>query len=277
MKPRHPGWLPLSVFRSFLWHRPLILRLAAREIAARYRGSLFGVLWAVAVPLMMLAVYSFVFGVVFGARWGEAARAAAAGTEFPVVLFAGLVLFWMLSESVLRAPTLIRENVVYVKKIVFPIHVLPWVPVLSALFNAGIGLLVLLGARWLLIGPPPPTFALAPLVVAPLILMVMGVMWVFASVGMYVRDLGHVAGVMVSALMFLSPIFYPAEAVPEAFRPFLALSPLTLPVEQLRAVAVWGEMPDWTGLGLYSLVAWAVAWAGLSWFLKVQKGFADAA
>ncbi|MBF0373597.1 MAG: ABC transporter permease [Alphaproteobacteria bacterium] len=271
MKIRHPGWLPLAPFNTFLWHRPLILRLAAREVAARYRGSLMGALWAVAVPLMMLTVYSFVFGVVFRARWSGTSDAK----EFPVVLFAGLVCFWMFSESATRAPSLIRENAVYVKKIVFPVYVLPWVPMLSALFNAAIGLGILVAGRWVLVGPPPVTTLFAPLILLPLALMTMGIAWVFASIGMYVRDLGHIVGVLVSAMMFLSPIFYPPEAVPEAFRQFLQFSPLTVPVEQLRAVVVWGNAPDWTALGLYSLAAWAVAWAGLSWFLKTQKGFAD--
>lgn len=271
---RRPGWGLQSVATSLWQHRRLVFQLAGREIRARYRGSLFGGLWAVIVPLFLLAVYSFVFGVVFQARWGvpDTAHAEAA---FPVVLFAGLAMFWMFSEAVGRAPGLVRENTAFVKKIVFPVHVLPWVPVLTALFNGVISLVILIGGRWVLMGPPPLTTLLLPLVVAPFVVMTMGVMWLFSSVGMYMRDLGHVVGVLIAGLLFLSPIFYPAEAVPEAVRIWMYVNPLTFVVEQIRALVIWGELPDWQGLGLYLAASWGFAWLALQWFLRTEKGFAD--
>lgn len=265
---------PSSVFASFWRNRTLIARLTRRDVEARYRGSLLGLLWSLAVPLFMLMVYTFVFGVVMKARW-SAANAEAGHGEFAVVLFAGLMLFGLFSEVIGRAPGLVLENETYVTKIVFPVYVLPWIALGRGLFNLVISLALLVAAQAVVMGPPPVTALLFPLVLAPFVLLVMGLAWFLASLGVFIRDIGHFLAVALSSLMFLSPIFYPLSALPEELRPWLFLNPLTFVVEQSRAVLLWGRLPDWQGLGLYLLLGFACAWLGLQWFLRTQKAFAD--
>lgn len=254
-------------------HLTLALQLAGREIAARYRGSVLGILWALANPLLMLAVYTFVFGFVFKARWsmGESAD----GGEFALVLFSGLMLHAFLAECFIRAPGLVLENVNYVKRVVFPLHALVWVMVMVGLFQYGVSLLALLAGLLYVNGAIPWTIIFLPVVLVPLILMALGIGWLLASLGVYLRDIRHIMGIITTLLLFLSTIFYPAEALPELVRSYIYLNPLSFIVDQARAVMVWGRMPDWDGWMQYALVSVFVCMAGYMWFQKTRKGFAD--
>jgi len=263
---------PLAVFHSLFRHRQLILQLTKREVVGRYRGSYFGLLWSLINPLLMLAVYAFFFGVVFKARWGEG---VASKTDFALVLFAGLIVFNLFAECVSRAPGLILANVNYVKKVIFPLEILPWVAMGAALFHAAISMVVLTAMYAALYQSVPWTIVFLPIVLFPFLLMVMGLSWFLASVGVFVRDIGQLIGMVVTSLLFLSPIFFPITALDAGLRPYLYLSPLTLIVEQVRAVLIWGQVPEWRSLTLYTLVSLVVAWLGLIWFQKTRKGFAD--
>lgn len=267
-----PKFGPLAVFTGFWGHRRLILRLARREIEAGYRGSFLGLLWLVLRPLLLLAVFTFVFSVVFQARWQVPVGGKG---HFALLLFAGLIVFNIFAECVNRAPGLILENPTYVKKVVFPLEVLPWVSLIGALFNALMSLGVLLVIYVFLLGIPPWTAVLIPVVVFPLVLLIMGLSWFLASVGVFIRDLRQIIGVITMMFLFLSPIFYPITALPEGLRQFIFLSPLTLILEETRAVLFWGALPDWRLWVAYTLIAWLVAWLGLAWFAKTRKGFAD--
>jgi lipopolysaccharide transport system permease protein len=259
----------------------LILTLVRREIAGRYRGSVLGMLWSLLTPLFMLAVYTFVFGVVLRARWesvgaGGAPTAAQPTTaEFAIILFAGLIVFQLFSEVVLRAPTLILANANYVKKVVFPLQILPVVALGSALFHAAVSLVVLLGFMLAVYGAVPPTALLLPIVIVPLCVMTVGIAWFLAALGVYYRDIGQILGTLVTALMFLSPIFFPLSALPDWIRGWIAINPISLPVEQVRALLIFGGPPDLGGLAVYTAVAFAVAVLGYAWFQKTRKGFAD--
>lgn len=266
---------PLPVLGSLTDNWTLIVRMARRDIETRYRGSFLGTAWTVLVPLVMLAVYTFVFGTVLRLRWGESASRSDSPAEFAIVLFSGLILFWTFAEVVSRAPNLVRENVTYVTKIVFPLHVLPWVATVTGLFNLAVSMVILLIGQTLVLGPPPPTALLAPLVLLPYVLMIMGLSWLFASVGMFVRDLHQVVTVSMSALMFLSPVFYPLDTVNQDVRWLFYLNPLTFIIQQFREVMLWGRLPDWWGLAAYAGIALLGAWLGLLWFEKTRKGFAD--
>ena len=256
-----------------LWrHRRLVQVLVQREVIGRYRGSALGLLWSFFNPVFMLVVYTFVFSVVFKARWNVGSESK---TEFALVLFAGLIMFNLFSECINRAPGLILSNVNYVKKVVFPLEILPWVVLGSAMFHALISLLVWLMAYGVLFGVPHPTVLLLPLIVLPLVLLVMGVSWGLASLGVYLRDVSQFIGMLTSVLMFLTPIFYPVNSLPEKYRPFLLANPLTPAVEMTRDVLFWGRVPDLAMLGLYALGTLLVAWLGFAWFQKTRKGFAD--
>lgn len=253
-------------------HRGLVTRLARREIEARYRGSLLGLAWSVATPLLMLAVYTFVFSVVFKARWGTGSERKG---EFALILFSGLVTFGLFSECINRAPGMILESTSYVKKVVFPLETLAWVALLGALFNTAIGVLILLAGHLLLGVPPPLTSLLLPVLLVPLCLLVLGVTWFLSSVGVFLRDIRLIVPILTTVLLFVSPIFFPASAVPEPYRSILSLNPLAPTVESVRAALFFGRGPDWGSWTLSLGLSIAVCWLGFTWFANTRKGFAD--
>jgi lipopolysaccharide transport system permease protein len=256
-----------------LWrHRELIKVLVQREVVGRYRGSILGIFWSFFHPMFMLGVYTFVFSVVFQARWGQTGGSRA---EFALILFAGLIIFNFFAECINRAPGLILSNPNYVKKVVFPLEILPWVAVGSALFHGLISLLVWLIFYVLLFGIPHPALLLSPLVALPLIVLTIGLSWLLASLGVYIRDISQVIGILTTILMFLSPIFYPASALPEKLRSLLLLNPLAPALEQIRGILIWQTLPNWWHWSIYLFASAIVAWLGFAWFQKTRKGFAD--
>lgn len=264
---------PLAMVRSLRKHRALIGRMARRELVARYRGSFGGLLWAVITPIVMLGVYTFVFSVIFNARWGGVDDQNRA--QFAVVLYAGLLIHGLLAETLNAAPNLIAANTNYVKKVVFPLEVLPAVSLCTAFFQFLIGVAVLLVAGWLFNGVVPITAPLVVLVLIPLVLLTLGVAWFLAALGVYVRDVGQVTLVGTTILLFVSPVFFPVTAVPAAFRAIIYVNPLTFLIEQGRNVLIWGRAPDVPGLLAFSVGAFALAWLGYAWFQATRKGFAD--
>jgi lipopolysaccharide transport system permease protein len=248
--------------------------MTKREVAGRYKGSAFGLAWSFFNPVFMLVVYTFVFSEIFKSRWGGVGGDDSK-TQFAVVLFVGMIVLSLFSEVLNRAPGLILSNVNYVKKVVFPIEILPVIAMGAALFHSLISLGVLLAAFGLFNGYLHWTAVFTPLVLLPLIILTAGLAWMLASLGVFLRDVGQTIGIVTTVLMFLSPVFYPVTAVPERFRPFIMANPLTFIIEQAREVLIWGHLPNWLGLGVYTLAAFAIAWAGYMWFQKTRKGFAD--
>ncbi|MBU1275037.1 MAG: ABC transporter permease [Proteobacteria bacterium] len=273
MNPNAAQPTRISAMLQNLWrYRQLIALMTKREVAQRYRGSFMGLAWSFVIPIILLGVYTFIFSVVFKARWGVGGEDK---TVFAMVLFVGLIVHGFLAEVLNRAPTIILGNVNYVKKVVFPLEILPLVPIGTALFHCAISVFVLLLASLIINGSVHWTALLIPVVFLPFLVLIMGISWIIASVGVFLRDVGQVMGVVTMVMLFLAPVFYPVSALPEAYRPWILANPLSFIIEQARAVLIWGEMPNWLGLGAYSLVAIAVAWAGFAWFQKTRKGFAD--
>jgi len=260
------------VFGSLGRHRTLLWQLTLREVAGRYRGSLVGLLWSFFNPLLMLLVYTFVFSVVFRARWPGAEESR---LDFAILAFCGMIVHGLFAECVNRAPTLVLGNPNLVKKVVFPLEILPWSVLGSALFHAAVSLLVLLGFIVLARHALPWTVVLFPLVLAPYVLFIAGVSWWLASIGVYVRDVAHTTALATMVLLFLSPVFYPVSALPEGYRLLFHLNPLTFVIEQAREVLIFGRAPHWAGLAAYTVFGLAAAWAGLHWFQRTRKGFAD--
>ncbi len=267
-----PSPSPHAMVTSAWIHRRLILRLARREVAGRYRGTVAGALWSVLTPLLTVATYSFVFTQVFQPRWQ---LPEGAQVSIPLLLFSGVLLFGLFAEVVSRAPGLVLENVSYVKKVVFPLEILPWVSLLSALFNLGVGLSLMLAVYAVQFGPPPASVVLLPLVLLPLVLLSLGLGWLLAALGVYLRDLKLAVGILTGLLMFLSPIFYPVSALGEKARPFIMANPLTPVLEASKDVLFWGRFPDGTLLAVGLAVSLAVAWLGWACFQKLRGGFAD--
>lgn len=263
---------PLVLLNTLKTNRGLIYNLIKREVIGRYRGSIMGLLWSFFNPVLMLTVYTFVFSVIFKARWVGGTESK---TEFALVLFAGLMLFNLFAECLNRAPSLILGNVNYVKKVVFPLEILPFVAMGSAAFHLLISLFVWLAFYLIFFGVPQATIVLLPVLLIPFFLMTLGLSWFLASLGVYLRDVSQIIGVMMTALMFLSPIFYPIAALPEEYHLFMQISPLTFTVEQARDVMIWGKGLDWGAWAMYMLLAAIIAWFGFAWFQKTRKGFAD--
>lgn len=267
-----PTSLP-ALMRS-LWHnRQLIAQMTQREVVGRYKGSVMGLTWSFFNPVFMLAVYTFVFSVVFKSRWGVDGDESK--TQFAVVLFVGLIVQGLFAEVLNRAPGLILSNVNYVKKVVFPLEILPVIAMGAALFHSLISLGVLLSAFALFNGYLHWTVVLTPFILLPLLMLTIGLAWMLASLGVFLRDVGQTIGIITMVMMFLAPVFYPVTAVPEEFRSWIMANPLTFIIEQAREVLIWGRLPNWVGLGIYMLIAMVVAWAGYAWFQKTRKGFAD--
>ena len=263
---------PFALLQSLKTNRRLILNLTKREIIGRYRGSVMGLLWSFFNPVLMLAVYTFVFSMIFKARWTGGSDSKA---EFALVLFSGLMIFTLFSECINRAPSLVLGNVNYVKKVVFPLEILPIVTFGSAAFHFAASLLVWLIFYSTLFGIPHPSILLLPVMLLPLALMTLGFSWFLASLGVYLRDVTQIIGVATTVLMFLSPIFYPVDALPAQYRPFMQVNVLTYMIEQTRDLMIWGRGLHWATWVAYTLLSAIIAWLGFAWFQKTRNGFAD--
>jgi lipopolysaccharide transport system permease protein len=263
---------PFGFFQSGWRNRKLILRLAKREIEARYRGSLLGIFWTVLVPVIMLLVYGFTFTVVFQAKWEIPAGGKG---HFVLLLFSGLIIFNLFSECLNRAPGLLLQHASYIKKVVFPLEILPWVTLIVALFNAATSSVILAIVYAVLLGVPPITAVYLPLMLLPILFLSLGLTLFFSSVGVFVRDLQQLMGLITMVIMFLSPLFYPISALPERYRTYIKFSPISLAIEESRKVLFLGQSPDFVVWGIYLACSWLVAWVGFIWFMKTKKGFAD--
>jgi lipopolysaccharide transport system permease protein len=263
---------PFAFFVSAWKYRELVLPLTRRRISARYRGSFLGMSWAILTPLMLLAIYTFIFSIVFQSKWG---LESGNQTEFALVLFSGLILYSVFSDCVNEAPSLLVGNKLYIRQLVFPTEILAWTCVLGSLFNLAINSAILTIFYAIVMGPPPATLFLLPLIALPIVLMTLGAVWFLSSIGIFVQDLAQVVGLLTTALLFLSPIFYPASAVPESFQATYTLNPFVPILEMARDVIFSGELPAWQSLGKLFLGSWLFAWLGYIWFMKAKKGFAD--
>lgn len=263
-----------SMIISLRDNRSLIFQMTKRDILSKYKGSAIGVVWSLINPILMLMIYTLVFSVVFKARWGSAA-VDEPKTQFAVILFVGLIMHSFLAECLLRAPNLILQHSNYVKKVVFPLEILPIIVVLSAVFQSLISSAVLILAFFIFNGFVHWTIIFAPLVFLPLVILSLGLTWFLSSLGVYVRDIGQSIGIVVTVLIFLSPVFYPLSALPPEMQHIVLLNPLTYVIEQSRSVIVWGKLPDFLGLSIYSLVSLLITYFCYVWFQKTRKGFAD--
>lgn len=260
---------PIAVW---LGQRTLLIELTKREILGRYRGASFGLAWSLLSPFLMLGVYTMAFGYVLKARWPSAGNGAA---DFALLLFIGLIVHGLLAECMTRAPLLIAGNSNLVKKVVFPLEVLPWTLVLSALFHALANAVVYAVLALAMHGKLPVTLIALPLVLVPLTLVALGIASLVSSLSVFLRDIGQVMGVLATALLFLSSAIVPVETLPKDYQVLFRLNPLTFIIDQAREAAFWGRLPDWQGLGLYTLGALAFAYIAHAIFQKTRRGFAD--
>jgi lipopolysaccharide transport system permease protein len=249
----------------------LVRELVRREFSGRYQGSFGGMAWSFAQPLFLLAVYTFAFGVVLKARWGFPGGTA----SYSLMLFAGLIVFNAFAECLGKAPTLIVANPNYVKKVVFPLEVLPWVMALTAIFHALIGITIWFAGYLVIVGVPKPGALLFPVLFVCFFPLLLGMGWLLSALGVIVRDIGQLTAMLTHALLFLTPIFYSVDAVPPMLQGALMMNPLTFVVEELRLVLFFGQVPAVTGLVVYFLLSSLFAWGSLLVFRRLRPSFAD--
>lgn len=262
-------WAPFSALTT-QWS--LTRELARRDILGRYRGANFGLFWSLITPLFMLAIYAVAFGEVLRSRWSSPAGVSA---DFAPALFLGIIIHGFFAECVGRSPRIFHEHVNYVKRVVFPLHVLSWSIALASAFHLLTSLLIFVVLAGLVFDGVSPLAVLLPLVLAPLFLLTVAASWFVASLGVYLRDVQQVVPVLMTAMFFLSSAIIPLDAVPDAYRWLFELNPLSFFIDQARAVALWGELPDWGGLGIHLLVALGLLYAAHAWLRVTSRGFPD--
>ena len=265
------SFLISSYILTIVRYSDLIAQLVRREFQMRFRGAILGTLWAIINPLINLLMYAFVFGVIFHSRW----ETQATPQSFLIIVLLGMCIHAILAESLSRAPSTIIGQPAYVKKVVFPLEILPIVVTVNSVINALITLVVVLLASVIINAGIPPSALLLPIVILPYIILVTGIVLFVSSIGVYIRDMAQITGMITTLTLFLAPVFYPLSAVPERYRSLLYLNPVTMIVEDAREVTLYGHAPYWPGLAIYALIACLIFWLGYCWFQKSRNGFAD--
>lgn len=274
MNPHTRQSFSFTALMQTLWrHQQLTYQMARREVVGRYKGSMLGLAWSFFTPILMLAVYTYVFSVIFKSKWGGNEHQSQ--TDYAMLLFTGMIIMNFFNDVINRAPQLILSNTNYVKKVVFPIEILPVISIYAALFHGLVSLVVLQLACIVFNHPIQWTLVFLPLILLPLVLLTAGFAWFLASLGVFLRDLGQTIAILTTMLTFLSPVFYPISAVPESFRVFMLMNPLTVIIEQAREVIIYGHVPDWSEWSISLATSVILAWVGFAWFQKTRQGFAD--
>jgi lipopolysaccharide transport system permease protein len=240
-------------------------------VLARYRGSALGVVWAVLTPLVLIAVFTFLFAGVFRARFTE----SGSPWEYALYLFCGLLPWTAFAESVQQSSGVVVAHANLVKRVVFPLEVLPVAQALAALAGQAFGTAALLLAALVAGGGLHASLVWLPVLVVPQLLLTLGASWFAASLGVFVRDTAQALGLLLMAWMYLTPIIYPERLVPERFRAALELNPFTPLVRGYRRVVLEGAPPDLAGLAYVAAVGLAAFFLGYWWFARTRKNFAD--
>lgn len=265
---RRAVWRPL-------WELPrrydLIISLARRELVTRYKGSLLGIVWAIVTPVVLIAIFTFIFAGIFNARFG------AAGThwDYALYLFCGLLPWTMFQDTVQQSATTIVNHANLVKRVIFPLETLPVSQALAAVGNQLFGTVALLVAIAIIRQELHPTVLWLPLLLIPQLIFTLGAAWLVASLGVFLRDLAQGITLILMAWMYLTPIIYPESIVPERFQPFINANPFTALVRSYRRIFLEGVAPDWPSLAYFTGIAVLLFVFGYWWFAKSRRNFAD--
>ena len=263
----------IRFFYSPFVHYTLLNQLCRREISKRYRGSFMGVAWAFFMPLLMLSVYSLVFVGIFESRWPGLEQTSKLAYSFQ--LFCGLMVFNFFSDVIGRAPGLIVDQPNLVKKVVFPLEILPFVSIGSAIFHFIISLFILIVCCFFLFDVVSSRVFLTPFILAPLIFLLLGLSWIISALGVYLRDVSIIIGVFINLMMFLSPIFYSAKTIKGSFSEFIQINPLTFPIESLRSIFFASSPIDWASWWISLFIGLLVSVLGAFFFSRARDGFSD--
>lgn len=254
--------------------RDLWWQFTVRTVESRYRGSYLGILWAVLNPLLMLAVYYVVFGLILGGHFRDPAKETQA--DFAMTMFLGLSLYLLVADTLGTAPMLIVSNANLVKKVVFPLEILPLAQSGSLWLNLAIGLVLALGGS-ALVGSGVSLVGLAwlPVILVPLLMLSAGLAWLFAALGVFFRDLSQAMPFVAQILLYASAVFYPASRLPSSFWVVLKWNPFLETVVLSREVVLWGMPMNPMKLGYTYAAGFATLLAGRWLFTKLRPAFAD--
>jgi lipopolysaccharide transport system permease protein len=265
---RRAMWQPL-------WEMPgrlnLILSLARRELAARYKGSVLGIVWALVTPIVMIAIFTFLFAEIFKARFGL----SASPWDYALYLFCGLLPWTAFQESLQLSSTTIVSHANLVKRVVFPLETLPVAQTLASLANQMFGTVALLIALVVIRHELHLTILWLPVLIVPQWIATLGAAWLLASLGVFLRDIVPGITLVLMAWMYLTPIIYPESIVPPRYLPYIQLNPFTPLINCYRRVLIDGLPPDWQGLAYFTVFAMISFAFGYWWFAKTRKNFAD--
>jgi len=269
---RRATQLTIAPLASYARNRSLIYELSKRAVLGRYRGASFGLLWSIISPFLMLAVYTFAFGSVMQNRWPQPPGST---ESFTMILFVGLIAHSFFAECLSRSPGLVTDNPNYVKRVIFPLEILPWPMIASALFHTLMNIIVLIALRLFMEGKIEWTIIFLPIVFLPLIILMVGLGWMLSALGVYFRDISQITGVLATAVLFTSSAIIPVQSINKKYRPIFEANPLTFIIDQARDVSLWGKLPNFLGLGCYSLVGLVFVYLGYTWFMATRRGFGD--
>ncbi|MFH1114444.1 MAG: ABC transporter permease [Pseudomonadota bacterium] len=264
---------PFRLLCYLMKHRELISLFAWREFEGKYKGTYLGLVWAFLSPLLSLAVYFFVFSIVLGTKFSS--MEGAGRTDFALILFGGIVVYNIFAVSASKAPLSIAEQTSFVKKVVFPLEILPVAALCASLLNAVLGLSMLIPALLVFSPKISSTLYLFPLVLIPMAAFSLGVSWLLGSLGVFAKDLGQAMAILLQLLFFASPVLYPLSAVPESLQGFMRLNPLTTILENTRRTLVLGQGLEWAWWAVITVVSLVVMQLGYVWFMKTKRYFAD--
>ncbi|TFE29095.1 ABC transporter permease [Cohnella luojiensis] len=262
----------MQLIKALWYHKNLISQFIIRDVIARYRGSYLGILWSFINPLLMLVVYTFVFSEIFKAKWGTDNGST---MEYALMIFCGLITFNIFAELLGKAPSLIINHSSYVTKVVFPLEILPVSIMGSTLIHSGISLLILIFSNLIAFREIHWTLILIPIVLLPLIFLSIGIGWVLSSLGVYLRDIGQIVGIILQAMMLLSPIFYSVSTLPSTYQLLFAFNPVSYVIEDMRLIVLQGQLPHFYSLIIEYAIGILIFYAGYIWFNKSRKGFSD--
>ncbi|MBX3385113.1 MAG: ABC transporter permease [Phycisphaeraceae bacterium] len=264
---------PLRLISLLARHHNLIAQFARREVLERHHGAALGVAWNIINPLLSLAVFTFVFGVVLGVSWSEDVNTT--GVPFAIILFTGQTIYHIFAECTNRAPVLITSRRNFVRKVVFPLEVLSVAQVASTVVHLGVGIGLIVVATLALAGTVSTTLWAFPLLLVPLYALCLGVSWFLSALGVFLHDVRQITGVATMLLMFCSGVFYPIDRVPEHLRFLIELNPLYILIHAARQTLLWSQHPDWSSLGILTLGSLVLAQLGYAFFAKSKRGMAD--
>ncbi len=260
-----------GLIRNLIRYRELIIMMTGRDFSARYRGSLGGLVWSVIQPLVMMVIYTVVFSLFLKIRFST----DASPFTFSVYLLCGLLPWTAFSEGMSRCKDVIRGNINLVKRVVFPLEILPLNLVLAATIQQVIGLVLLLPLAWIVSGNLPLTIFLVPIFLVMQVLFALGMNWITASLAVYIPDIGHLLNMILAVWMFLTPIFYPQDIVPSQALFLFDLNPMARLVQLYRGAFMSGQLPALESMLGTFFFCFATFLLGYFWFQHTKTGFAD--